>query len=202
MIVASKESGTILKLVDLETYSSAKSVGLYNIRDKSFFTVLRGHNNTISSLLSQNKNMYQIIKVYGGFNRSLHIQPAELYKNEHMTFLWMEGDLTHSEIKKLQSEGQTEDKWQVRLLLKHLLGPMPIPVGVDGKFACLFSDGLDMYAFRNEFGSLFVNDQLTVCTRPFSGSATLPANKVYRIDFEENKFVSIGEFETVHKMEI
>jgi hypothetical protein len=200
MIAASKSSGTVMRLMEFErgVVTSGRSIGMYNTRDKSFFTVLRGKGSEQHIPSVSNDNMYTI--AFSASYTDTFIQPAELYNNEHIEYLWMDGNLKDEEVEKLQAEGQTEDKWPVRLLLRHILGANP-PIGIDGRFACMYSDGMNMYAFRNDFGSLFCDDNLTVCTRPFSGSTTLPANKMYRIDFTENKFVSISEFETVHRME-
>ena len=201
MIAASKHAGMLMRLMEFEQHlpSCSNSVGMYNMIDKSFFTVLRGNANTIRLPLSYNKQMYQI--AFSSSKPDLHVQPAELYNNEHAEFLWMEGQIEDTEIEKLQAEGQTDDKWSVRLFLRHILGS-GIPIGIDGQYACIYSDGLEMYAFRNDYGSLFCDRDMNICTRPFSGSNTLPANKLYRLDFEKNMFIGVGDFETVRKLEM
>lgn len=201
MIVASKSPETILNLMKVKEYVTpcTHSIGMYDTDENSFFAVLRGRDRLSPSCLSNNPRFYQI-----AFQNSCEdpfIQPAELYNGEHIEFLWMEGNLSEQEVKKLQAEGQTEDSWSVRLLLRHLL-ETKTPIAIDGEFACVYSDGLEVYAFTNGAVPLFCDDTLTVCTHPFAGSKTLPRGKVYRIDFDENKFVSIAEFDVYRKMEM
>lgn len=110
--------------------------------------------------------------------------------------LWHNGIIKADDVKRLQEQYQTDEKWDTKLLLMHYLKTGNVD-NIDGTFACFVVDDGEFRLFRNEISPLFYNDLGDISSTYFENSLSLDANKV--LTFEpsfDNMFNVVAEFTT------
>lgn len=122
------------------------------------------------------------------------IHPATI--DGHM--LWHNGIVKDFDVKRLQSELNSSDSWDTKLILKSILATSGWDTlsDINGSFACVYVEGNTVYVFRNEISPLFVDDELNMSSVKFPGSRSLPPNKVFMLDLVNKEFLEVGEFTT------
>jgi len=202
-IIGSFYKDKIIELCELNKHrnSYAYSIGTYDVDNHGFLGVNRGYGEFSYNKLDNNPNFYTIVYLQStpcGRN----VQPASTIDRHALDhgfeeyYLWLHGNLTAAEIQKLQIEEDTEEQWETMLLLKHVVR-YEAPADVDGSFSCVYSDGEDLYLFRNELESMFVDDELNICTMPFKGSRATSANKMILMNLEKKTLKITEPFDTV-----
>ena len=174
------------------------SIGSYDLQNDSMFSVLRGPNELPHNRIDDTGHFYQI--VYLHFEPcDRNIQPASMFNNDYSlsdSILWMNGELASKEIEKLQFEEDTKETWEPWLMLHHV-ERYGSPVEVDGSFACMYSDGTYLYAFRNQLEAIFFDKDFNFCSLPFENSEVLPSEKMFQLDMEKKKMKVVDTFTTI-----
>lgn len=198
MIIGSFSKKKIEELTDLGRHHPVHthSIASYDLENSALFSVLKGKGELPVYKIDEDGPFYHI--VHTSFYPESFSQPATLYTSHEMEYLWMDGELSEKEIEKFQTEYKTDNPDAVTLFLRHIRD-RKVPIGVEGSFACVYSDGRDVFIFRNEFGSLFCDKELTFSTMPFEGSQTVAPNKMLAMNFVDKKLHVTGEFQTVRK---
>ena len=159
MIVGSFDNDKVIELLESDSSEASNySLGQYDCLNKTFFGVNRGKGPIPSDYVGIKDN--DLYKIFFKSNiPSKFTQPAELYNGSEVHFLWMDGEITEEEIIKLQMETNSDDVWPVRLFLGHLI-ETKMPVGIDGEFSCVYTNGTSLYLFRNEYNLMYCNKEL------------------------------------------
>lgn len=196
MIIASHHKEKIIELCELNRNPCyAHSVASYDLDNKGMFSVLRGSGELSYNKLDDDPMFYTIVYLHTTECKR-NIQPPSILDDYTEHYLWFNGEITTQEKEKLQIEEDTKKDWNAMLLCRHIVR-YGSPVNVDGSFACMYSDGADLYMFRNEKESLFFDDDFNICSMPFVGSRVLLSNKVWKMNMEKKKLKMIEEFDTV-----
>lgn len=203
-IIGSFSKDKIIEIAELNPPGAvAHSVSCYDIENRGLFSINRGRGKLKYKMLDSDPSFYKILFLQYGEDK--HIQPTtdyDIYPSEsprdnfYEHALWFKGELKPKEIEKLQFEEDTKDDWGPDLLLKHVVR-YEAPVDVDGSFACVYCDGKDLFIFRNEFESMFIDQDMNISTVAFSGSTTTSANKMFKLDFKKKGLKQVDEFATV-----
>jgi hypothetical protein len=195
MIVGSFDNDKVIELLASEpSEATHHSLGQYDSVNGGFFGVNRGKGPIPPDYCGIHDN--ELYKIFFKTNISTKFtQPAELYSGSNIHFLWMDGHITEEEVIKLQLENDSDDVWPARLFLGHLIGSN-VPVGIDGLYSCVYTNGVSLFLFRNEYGTMYCNKELDFSTSPFRGSTPIPPNHVFEMVFNPKGLISIGQFET------
>lgn len=199
IIIGSFNRDKIIELCSLVSHKMcyAHSIGIYDVENKGMFGVNRGPNELAYNKIYITPTEYCIVHLQStpcGRN----IQPASTFDRDSEHYLWFNGELTSEEVERFQIEEDTEEKWQTMLLLKHIVR-YGAPSDVDGSFSCVYTDGADLYLFRNELESMFIDDDMTICSIPFRASRATNSNRMFKMDLKEKLLVGIEIFNTVKK---
>lgn len=103
------------------------------------------------------------------------IHPAEA----HDQYLWHNGLIKQSEIKRLQFNTNVMSEWDTRLLLESLV-ETGIPPEIEGSFACIWLHNDRLYTFRNNIAPLYYGAR-SISSMAFEGSNPLQAGVMYGI---------------------
>jgi hypothetical protein len=119
------------------------------------------------------------------------------------TYLWHNGLLKENTVKELKKKLYAASNWDTSLihtLLKRTGKSELINVlgELDGSFACLYFDNtvMELYAFRNELAPLYYDHKLNFSSTRFEGAISVPAGKMFRVDFKLQTLVEEFSFET------
>lgn len=201
-IIGGAYKNKILELLKLREHRStiSHSVAYYDFEEESMFGVNRGRNEIAPSMIDDDTSFYYVCYLDSSIYKG-NIQPASKFigqwQSDYSEFhLWMKGSLDPDTIHRIQVEEDTEETWDLSLLLKHVIR-YGVPANIKGRFSCVFCDGQDIYLFRNEFEPMFYDKDLTICTIPFQGSESTPPNKILRMDFKKSQLVPTNQFSTV-----
>lgn len=201
MIIGSFSKDKIIELCELakprNTY--CHSISTYDVDNCSMFSVLRSYGDINYNKLNDNSNFYSIVFLQSTpCDRS--IQPPYRGELEDGTnyqeyWLWFDGKLNQNDIKRIQLEESTTESWEPMLLLKHVIR-YGEPADLWGGFSCVYSNGRELFVFRNEQVPMFFDSKLNMCTTPFKDSVTTASNRVLKLLLDKKKLKIISEFET------
>jgi hypothetical protein len=199
MIAGSFSRDKLIELCEMHKYRGtyAYSIATYDVENHGMFSVNRGYGVLDYHKISISPHQYCIVQLQATPTRN--IQPASKIvdqKDYFEHYLWFNGSLTNNEVGKIQLEEDTTERWQAMLLLKRVMR-YGAPVDVDGAFSCVYSDGKELYLFRNELEPMFRDEELTICTTPFKGSVSTSSNKMFRMDLKKKGLRLIEEFTTI-----
>ena len=133
----------------------------------------------------------------GGLVKDINrVHPAQV---DSFKFLH-NGIIKSKEVKRLQSETSSGNKWDTYLMLYYLYQKRIENIGktlseIDGSFACaLLKENDFFYIFRNPPGILFVDKELTISSTKFKGSEILEENKIFSLDLINKRMNEIQTF--------
>ena len=119
------------------------------------------------------------------------IHPAE-YLGQ---YLWHNGLIKNQEIEKIQAEFNTSEAWDTKLLLQNLASGKDLSL-INGSFSCFWLSEEKFFVFRNELSPLFFDESLNFSSVSFTGSQPLPANILFKVDWEKLKLETEEFFAT------
>lgn len=97
--------------------------------------------------------------------------------------LWHNGIIKSYCCDKLRQEMNVEHVWDTRLL-HELIARSKSLSQIDGSFACVeYIEHKALFIFRNEISPFFYDGE-SFSSVPFEGAKSLPANRVYRVDYD------------------
>lgn len=197
-IVGSFDVNKIISLCELNQYRGAHSHSIAEYRDGDITL----HNRDLGPLsydelpMFSRPGSYYIVHQQAPTTLSrdeTSIHPARI--QDH--FLWHNGILKPSTIKKLQEEFKDASEWDTHLLLRHLM-KHKTPDNIDGSFACVYFDSRTLYFFRNEIAPLFIDDNFNLSSTKFEGSRPLVSNVMMRFDGTNIHYEDNSKFKTVN----
>ena len=104
--------------------------------------------------------------------------------------LWHNGIVKQKEI--------TADTWDTNWLLQRISDYGWSSLSrVDGTFACVMHNGIDIFIFRNEISPMFIDKDLNFSSTKFEGSESLEPNKVFRVNLLTKSLTPIAYFDTM-----
>lgn len=214
-IVGSFSKDKLKELIELNSYRGNHSYSLteYDPIKKEIGQVYRDFGEVNYSLLdSLDEGMYYIAHTQAPTTQAKghnNIHPSVL--NYHwlgilggQSLLWHNGIIKENCIKEMQSKLNTTEKWDTKLLHEWRRRGYSLNE-IDGTFSCLFyyeksNEDLtfsgDLYLFRNEISPMFMDNNMNLSSTKFIGSYSTLPNKVLKLDFENQGYEVIEEFET------
>lgn len=113
-------------------------------------------------------------------------------------YLFHNGIVKERHIEQMQTELVTDETWDTKLLCMtvNTFGFSALSK-IDGSFAGVSRRDGKLYIFRNQLSPMFTNDLLDFSsTSTGTCSSDLPPEKVFQIDFKENRFTPVEDFKT------
>ena len=197
-IIGSFSKDKIIELAKLNAYRGQHSwsISYLNFFRGEMLSVSRGLGELPIDHINIPENHYCIVHQQApttGLKDST-IHPAQIGQN----LLWHNGIIKAESIKKMQKDLYCSHDWDTYLILRQMVD-IDTPDGIDGTFACLFFDGTNLIAFRNEISPLFIDKDSNISSTKAEGFTSIEPNKMFLFDpYEDNlKLALIKEFETV-----
>lgn len=105
------------------------------------------------------------------------IHPAQI--EHHM--LWHNGIIKNKSVKELQQRLKSNTTWDTKLILQQLISIDNVD-NIDGTFSCVWFNGTNLIAFRNDISPLFIDSKLNISSTKFEGSNSVLSNTMWLID--------------------
>lgn len=119
------------------------------------------------------------------------------------TYLWHNGLVKSDDVLRLQTELNTTETWDTKLILRKFneaktFNDVSIELSeIDGSFACLFTDGQQLFAFRNEISPLFTNVLLDFSSVKVGEMYPVHENAIFRVGLFDSLFLEhLVDFKT------
>ena len=201
MIIGSFSKPKILELIDANKIPDcyAHSVGIFEIETGRMLSVNRGYGDVDCDKLYDGGFAYYTIIWRQPTNVGRNLQPATMMADRHSYYelnLWHIGNLTPNAVKRLQHDEDNIERWDTQLFIKHLCR-FGAPVDIEGSFACVYCDDIDLFVFRNELENMYIDNDMNICSNVFPDSFVVSQNKVWKFDWKKKQINSVEEFQTV-----
>lgn len=121
------------------------------------------------------------------------VHPSE-YEGE---YLWHNGIIKDSTVKKLQEILEDNTTWDTRLLHKFLKKGGKLE-DIEGSFSCARYKKHGIFLFRNQIAPLFYDKDLNISSTRFENCKATPSNTYLWMDFVNRKLATIFTFENKH----
>lgn len=194
----------ILELIEMNKYRGTFSFSICGIglNSKSLKFLIQGFDFPDFKSYFDNIDLtdcYIIIHLQAptnGLTKDLErVHPAKV----HQKLLYHNGIIKTAQVEKLEEQFGRRFNWDTMALATVVEnGGFKELSNIDGSFACVYIQPYhDIYLFRNYSSILYINDDLTISSTKFEGSRELDINKVFALDFEENKLKLEYEFQNI-----
>ena len=194
-------------------------VGSFNIETLCNLSQLNAYRGTHSHSLyafDRDMNVSYSHKGFGALDVSAHTIPKDCYIVAHQqaptteakdmnsihpaevdgSLLWHNGIIKQDDVRRLQSELSSVEKWDTKLLLLNYITTGSFD-GLDGTFACVMHTSNKLYILRNEISPLFMNASGDVSSTKFDDSFSVEPNKVLHFTpFDASMIREEGSFKT------
>ncbi len=122
------------------------------------------------------------------------IHPAQIETN----FLFHNGIIKQKDVTRLQTEHNSTDGWDSRLMLMEIQkkGLMETLNTIDGSFACVFNDRNKLRIFRSAAGTLFIDDAMNISSTSFVGASRIEKDTVYVLDLVNKSVIIEDKFKS------
>lgn len=194
-------------------------IGSFNTETLHNLSQLNAYRGTHSHSLyafDRDMNIVYIHKDFGALDVSAHDIPQGCYIIAHQqaptteakdvgsihpaevsdSLLWHNGIIKQDDVRRLQSELNTNEKWDTKLLLLNYIATGSFE-GINGTFACVMHTSGKLHILRNEISPLFMNAVGDVSSTKFDDSFSVEPNKVLQFTpFDDTMIREMGSFTT------
>lgn len=180
-IIGSFDTETFKSLRELNLYRGSRTNSLAVIHSNNEFNLRRGIE--LLNVFSHENDAYKLGHLQAPTGKHSSIHPA-VYED---TMLWHNGIVRR----------MYNDEWDTLFICKKIYGHAWEALSeIDGSFACVYWDGVDLFIFRNEISPLFIDDKMNISSTKFEGSKSLPPNEVFKVDLNAKCLKNVGKFRT------
>ena len=187
-IIASFNIHTFNDLYQLNSYRGNITYSIAKFNDDNLDNIKLNYikrDMGVMPSLDMNEGMYYIGHSQAPTTQHSYIHPAVYGK----AMLWHNGIIKQKEIE--------SDTWDTQWMLNKIYDyGFRTLSEMDGSFACIMHNGVELFVFRNEISPLFYNDELDFSSTKFKGSTSLPPNSVFKLGLKDKKLIKIAEFTT------
>ena len=194
-------------------------VGSFNIETLCNLSQLNAYRGTHSHSLyafDRDMNVSYSHKGFGALDVSAHTIPKDCYIVAHQqaptteakdmnsihpadaenSLLWHNGIIKQDDVRRLQYELNTNEKWDTKLLLLNYIATGSFE-SINGTFACVMHTSNKLHILRNEISPLFMNAVGDVSSTKFDDSFSIHPNKLLHFNpFDDTMIRVIGTFTT------
>lgn len=194
-------------------------IGSFNVETLHNLSQLNAYRGTHSHSLyafDRDMNVVYSHRDFGSLDVSAHYIPANSYIVAHQqaptteskdigsihpaegegSLLWHNGIIKQDDVRRLQSELNTNEKWDTKLLLLNYIATGSFE-GLDGTFACVIHTANKLHILRNEISPLFMNKLGDISSTKFEDSFSVDPNKVLQFTpYNDTMIRVIGTFTT------
>lgn len=203
-IIGSFNKNIFRKLVKLNSSRGNFSYSLmcFNYKTLKVDKLIRNFHKFNFNLLPLGKNThYYVGHIQSPTNKLVfkrnRIHPVKIKNN----YLYHNGILKNNQIKNFNKLYNQQISWDSKLLLLHILKSNNLVNAldtVDGSFACILLQNINMHIFRNSSSILFYDINLNISSTKFENSQELQFNKIFKFDFKYRKLKEINQFNNIN----
>jgi predicted glutamine amidotransferase len=194
------------------TFNSIKLKELYNLNkdrgnisqsiiefnsENMIDSIKKSHDNIIESHIIKNSN-YAICHIQaptnGLFTNFSRIHPA----CRDNKLLWHNGIIKDSSLKQLSKIFNISNiDWDTQFILDLIYeNTLEKTLSIlDGSFACIYYNGVELFLFRNEIAPLFIDNELNISSTPFENSNEIDPNAIYKLNLKNKSIEIVNKFE-------
>lgn len=126
------------------------------------------------------------------------IHPSIIENEKTKTYLWHNGIIKPDQCEKIKNIININENWDTKLL-HHSINVSGLRVinEIDGSFGCIYIEDNGVYIFTSITIRLFYDDYMNLSSVNFEKSKKLKSNKIFKINFKNNKFDFKLNFDSV-----
>jgi hypothetical protein len=188
-IIGSFDKDKVVELCELNAYRGqyTHSINYFDV-NRGTITIHRREGAVDYSTINIPQGNYCIVHMQAPTTENTGAIHPAYYEG---SYLWHNGILKQKEVARLKDLLQEITDWDTYLLLKayscgHDMG------SIDGSFSCLLYAEKSLVLFRNEISPMFIDDDMSISSTKFSGSASTNPNVFLTLNFQK-KTVSSGK---------
>lgn len=99
-------------------------------------------------------------------------------------FLFHNGIIKQKDVTRLQKEHNTDEGWDSKLMIMEInkKGLMETLNTIDGSFACVYKENNNIFIFRSQAGTLFVDENLNISSTKFNNAQRIKHDTVFKLN--------------------